>query len=200
MDFVVGLTGGIGCGKSMVSEFFSDLGVDVIDTDMISRELTQPEGVAIAPIQDIFGDDFVTREGALDRNKMRSLVFADSSCRFKLEKILHPLIVKETICRIAAVQSLYCVVVVPLLLETNDYDNIIQRVLVVDCEEHKQIERTIARSKLSDRQVRAIMATQVSRQVRLMNADDIITNNLDIVNLKKQVVNLHNKYLEFCGA
>ncbi|MCH9639658.1 MAG: dephospho-CoA kinase [Betaproteobacteria bacterium] len=200
MTFVVGLTGGIGCGKSMVSEFFSELGVDIIDTDVISRELTQPKGVAISPIQDVFGDDFVTIEGALDRSRMRSLVFSDSSSRFKLEKILHPLIINETIHRIAAVKSLYSIVVVPLLFETKDYDDIIQRVLVVDCDEQKQIERTVARSKLSDRQVREIMATQVPRQVRLTKANDIITNNLDIGNLKKQVISLHNKYLEFCGA
>jgi len=200
MTFVVGLTGGIGCGKSIVSEFFSDLGVDVIDTDEISRELTKPKGAAVASIQDVFGDAFVTVDGALDRSRMRNLVFSDSSSRLNLEKILHPLIIKETIRRIAAAQSSYNVVVVPLLFETKDYNDIIQRVLVVDCDEQKQIERTIERSKLSDRQVREIMATQVPRQVRLINADDIITNNLDIGNLKKQVICLHNKYLEFSGA
>jgi dephospho-CoA kinase len=200
MTFVVGLTGGIGCGKSLVSELFSDLAVDVIDTDEISRELTQPKGAAIAVIRDAFGDAFITEDGALDRNRMRNLIFSDNSFRLKLEKILHPLIFKETVRRVAAAQSPYSIVVVPLLFETQDYNDMIQRVLVVDCDEQKQIERTIARSQLSDQQVREIMLTQVPRPVRLENADDIITNNLDIGNLKKQVTELHNKYLKFSNT
>ncbi|MDH5481046.1 MAG: dephospho-CoA kinase [Nitrosomonas sp.] len=197
MTFVVGLTGGIGSGKSVVSRFFSDLEIDVIDTDEIARNLTQPQGAAIAVIQKTFGDAFISVDGALDRGKMRSLVFSDSSFRLKLEKILHPLILKETVSRVAAAQSSYSIVVVPLLFETKDYHAMMQRILVVDCDEQKQIERTVARSKLSDRQVRAIMATQVSRQIRLKQADDVITNNLDIENLKEQVVTLHNKYLKY---
>jgi len=197
MTFVVGLTGGIGSGKSVVSRFFSDLEIDVIDTDEIARNLTQPQGAAIAVIQKTFGDAFISVDGALDRGKMRSLVFSDSSFRLKLEKILHPLILKETVSRVAAAQSSYSIVVVPLLFETKDYHAMLQRILVVDCDEQKQIERTVARSKLSDRQVRAIMATQVSRQIRLKQADDVITNNLDIENLKEQVVTLHNKYLKY---
>ncbi len=200
MTFVVGLTGGIGCGKSIASAFFSDLGIDVIDTDEISRQLTQPKGAAIAVIQDTFGDVFITGDGALDRSRMRDLIFSDDSFRLKLEKILHPLILNETARRITAAQSPYSIVVVPLLLETQDYNDMVQRILVVDCDEQVQIERTIARSQLSEQQVKAIMATQVPRPARQQNADDIIANNQDIGNLKKQVTALHHKYMEFSNT
>jgi len=195
MTFIIGLTGGIGCGKSSASQFFSDLGIDVIDTDVIARKLTQPHGLAISLIQNTFGDTFITADGALDRNKMRNLIFSESDARLKLEKILHPLILKETILHVNQAQTPYIIIVVPLLLETNDYDNIIQRILVVDCEEQQQISRTMARSKLTEQEVRAIMATQISRKARLQKANDIIINNQNIDYLKTQIIQLHHKYL-----
>lgn len=195
MTFIVGLTGGIGCGKSSVSKLFSDLGIDVIDTDIMARKLTEPYGLAIRMIQNTFGDTFIAADGSLDRNKMRSVIFSDNDSRLKLEKILHPLILKETVRQVAQTESSYTIIVVPLLFESNDYDNIIQRTLVVDCEEQQQILRTMARSKLSEQEVKAIMSTQVSREDRLQKADDIIINNHDINYLKTQVVQLHQKYL-----
>lgn len=195
MTFIVGLTGGIGCGKSSASQFFAELGIDVIDTDAIARKLTQPDGQAISLIRNLFGDAFLTTSGSLDREKMRNQVFSDSHARRKLEEILHPLILKEVIEQIEQTQSPYIVLVVPLLFETNDYDGIIQRSLVVDCEESVQISRTMARSQLPEQQVKAIMAQQISRQTRLQKADDIITNNRDIDFLKTQVSQLHHKYL-----
>jgi dephospho-CoA kinase len=195
MTFVVGLTGGIGCGKSSVSQFFSDLGIDVIDTDVIARNLTQPHGLAIRQIRNAFHENLIAADGALDRDKMRNLIFSDSELRFKLEKILHPLILKETVRQVAQTRSSYIIIVVPLLLETNDYDNIIQRILVIDCEEQQQILRTMARSNLSEQQVRAIMAAQISRKERLQKADDVMINNQDIDYLKAQVIQLHHKYL-----
>ena len=195
MTFIVGLTGGIGCGKSSVSQFFLDLGIDVIDTDVIARKLTQPHGLAISLIRDTFRDNLIAADGALDREKMRNLIYSDSDSRLKLEKILHPLILKETVQEIAQTRSSYIIIVVPLLFETNDYTNIIQRILVVDCEEQQQIFRTMARSNLSEQQVKAIMAAQISRKVRLQKADDVIINNQDIDYLKAQVIQLHHKYL-----
>lgn len=195
MTFIVGLTGGVGCGKSSVSQFFLDLGIDVIDTDVIARKLTQPHGLAISLIRNTFRDNLIAADGALDREKMRNLIYSDSDSRLKLEKILHPLILKETVQEIAQTRSSYIIIVVPLLFETNDYTNIIQRILVVDCEEQQQIFRTMARSNLSEQQVKAIMAAQISRKVRLQKADDVIINNQDIDYLKAQVIQLHHKYL-----
>lgn len=200
MTFIVGLTGGIGCGKSSASQFFSDLGIDVIDTDVIARKLTKPHGLAISLILNTFGDTLFAADGSLDREKMRNLIFSDSDSRLKLEKILHPLILKETVQQIAQTKSSYIIIVVPLLFETNDYDNIIQRILIVDCEEQQQILRTIARSNLSEQQVRAIMAAQISRKARLQKADDIIINNQDIDYLKAQVNQLHHKYLNLAES
>ncbi|MDO9311719.1 MAG: dephospho-CoA kinase [Nitrosomonas sp.] len=195
MAFVVGLTGGIGCGKSSASQFFSDLGIDVIDTDVIARTLTQPHGLAIQLIRNTFQDALITADGALDREKMRNLIYSDSDSRHKLENILHPLILKETVQQIAQTQSSYIIVVVPLLFETDDYNNIIQRTLVVDCEERQQVLRTMARSNLSEHQVIAIMTAQVLRKERLQKADDVIINDKDIDSLKAQVIKLHHKYL-----
>lgn len=195
MTFIVGLTGGIGCGKSSASQFFAELGINVIDTDVIARKLTQPDGQAISLIRNSFGDAVLTANGSLDREKMRNQVFSDSHARRKLEEILHPLILKEVIEQINQTRSPYIVLVVPLLFEVNDYDDIIHRSLVVDCEESVQISRTMARSQLTEQQVKAIMAQQISRQTRLQKTDDIITNNRDIDFLKTQVIQLHHKYL-----
>jgi len=195
MTFVVGLTGGIGCGKSSATKIFSDLGVDVIDTDVISRELTQSGGSAIQMIRNTFGDAFITTDGALDRKKMRNLVFSGSDARLQLEKILHPLILEETVLQAKQTHSSYSIIVIPLLFETNDYDNIVQRTLAVDCDEQQQLSRTMARSHLAEQKVRAIMATQLLREARLQKADDIIINNQDIDHLRMQVLQLHHKYL-----
>jgi len=195
MTFVVGLTGGIGCGKSSTSQFFSDLGIDVIDTDVIARQLTQPNGSAISLIQNTFGSSIIAADGTLDRNKMRDLVFANSELRHKLEQILHPLILKEVIRRIKQCQAPYVIVVIPLLFETNDYNHLIRHILVIDCDEQQQLLRTMERSNLSEQKVRSIMATQVARETRIQKADDVILNNQDIEYLKAQILLLHHKYL-----
>lgn len=195
MTFVVGLTGGIGCGKSSASQFFSDLGIDVIDTDIIARQLTQPNGSAISLIQNTFGSSIIAADGTLDRNKMRDLVFANSELRHKLEQILHPLILKAVIRRIKQSQAPYVIVVIPLLFETNDYNHLIQHILVIDCDEQQQLLRTMERSNLSEQKVRSIMATQVTRETRIQKADDVILNNQDIEYLKAQILLLHHKYL-----
>lgn len=195
MALTVGLTGGIGCGKSSAAKIFTELSVDVVDTDQIAHELTCPNGKAITAIRDQFGDNFITHEGALDRNKMRRLIFVDNIKRAKLEALLHPLILEETARRIQQSRLPYVVVAIPLLFETGDYDSMIQRILVIDCDEQLQIIRTMARSKLSAKEVKDIMATQVSRQHRLENSDDIVVNNQGVDYLKEQIARLHHNYL-----
>ncbi len=195
MTFIIGLTGGIGCGKSSASQLFSEFGIDVVDTDVIARQLTQPGGRAIRSIRDSFGNEFLKVDGSLDREKMRNLVFSDNRARQQLEKILHPLILQKTLAQIEQSRSPYTILVVPLLLETNDYNPIVQRILVVDCEERIQISRTIARSQLSEQQVKAIMAQQISRKDRLQKADDVILNDRGIDFLKVQINQLHHQYL-----
>ncbi len=195
MPLMIGLTGGIGSGKTSAANFFSALGVDIIDTDVISHELTQPQGGAIAAIREVFTSKFITAEGALKRKEMRGLIFSDSNARRKLEAILHPLIRAEVSRRVELVSTVYGIVVVPLLLETGQYRDLIQRVLVVDSSEHDQIARAIARAGLDEQTVRAIMATQLSREERLQKADDVILNSADMPHLERQVSALHRKYI-----
>lgn len=195
MPLVIGLTGGIGSGKTSAAKFFAALGAYVIDTDEIAHELTQPHGAAISAIRQVFGENFITTEGALDREKMRSLVFSDSAFRQKLEAILHPLILMEAVHRVTLTSSPYVIMIVPLLLETDDYREMVQRILVADCDEQKQIARTMARSRLDAQEVHAIMATQITRQKRLQQADDVIINDSTLAHLQRQVEALHQKYL-----
>ncbi len=195
MPLVIGLTGGIGSGKTSAAKFFTTVGTDVIDTDKIARELTQPQGATISSIQKSFGKNFITANGELDRKKMRDLVFSDGTSRRQLEAILHPLIRTETARLTTLASSPYIVIVVPLLLETGGYREKVQRILVVDCNEEIQAARAIIRSGLNEQEVHAIMATQISRQERLKQADDVIVNDMDILHLQKQVEILHRKYL-----
>jgi dephospho-CoA kinase len=199
--FVVGLTGGIGSGKSAAADEFARLGATLIDTDVIARELTEKGGAAIAPIENLFGPDFIEKSGAMDRKKMRDHVFADPAAKRALESLLHPLIREESARRIAAAEreksGPYVVHVVPLLIESPDYRSRVDRVLVVDSPEEVQIERVRARSGLSESEVRAIMRTQVSRAERLAAADDVIDNAGTRDALRRQVGALHQKYLQF---
>ena len=200
MTFCVGLTGGIGSGKSAAASFFAELGAAVVDTDAISHELTAAGGRALPALRTAFGAEYIRADGALDRARMRELVFADPAARKKLEAILHPLIRAESRARIAAVRAAYAVLVVPLLLETGSYRDIVQRIVVVDCDEATQIERTMARSRLSAGEVQAVMRMQLSRQQRLALADDILSNDSDIEALRAQVVALHAAYLRLAQS
>ncbi|MDT8363944.1 MAG: dephospho-CoA kinase [Nitrosomonas sp.] len=194
VPFVVGLTGGIGSGKTRVAELFRGQGVDIIDTDQIAHDLTQPGSAAIKPIRQIFGESFFLKDNTLDRSALRKLIFANEHARQQLESILHPLIYQETLCRLPSIQSDYGMLVVPLLLETPGYRKLVRRILVVDCPEALQVSRTMARSKISEKEVRAIMAAQCTRAERLDIADDVITNDSDLHALAKQIAPLHNKY------
>jgi dephospho-CoA kinase len=196
VTFVVGLTGGIGSGKSAAADEFAALGATVVDTDVIAHELTAEGGAAVPHVAKLFGAAFVDA-GAMSRKKMREHVFADPAAKKRLEQLLHPMIREESARRIAAAAGPYVVYVVPLLIESPDYRRRVNRVLVVDAPEETQVERVRARSGLAADEVRAIMRTQVSRAERLAAADDVIDNGGARDALRKQVAALHQKYLQF---
>lgn len=200
MTFLVGLTGGIGSGKSAAASLFEALGAAVVDTDAIAHELTAPGGAAIESIRSAFGDGVIDARGALDRAAMRRKVFADASAKARLEAILHPMIRAEADRRSAAARAPYVVLVVPLLVESGGYRSRVQRVAVVDCPEEVQVARVMSRSGLSAEEARAIMSAQVSREQRLAVADDVIDNGGDLAALRPQVEALHRRYLEMAAV
>jgi dephospho-CoA kinase len=193
---VVGLTGGIGSGKSAAAEEFARLGASLVDSDVIAHELTQKGGAAVPGVEKIFGKTFI-HDGAMDRKRMRDHVFADPKAKRELEALLHPLIREESQRRIAMATGPYVVHVVPLLIESPDYRSRVDRVLVVDAPEEVRVARVQARSGLAAREVRAIIRTQAASAARLAAADDVIDNGGDRDALRKQVAALHQKYLQF---
>jgi dephospho-CoA kinase len=200
MTYLVGLTGGIGSGKSAAAKIFEALSATVIDTDAIAHALTAPGGAAVAAIRSVFGAGYLTPEGALDRSRMRELVFADAAKKHQLESILHPMIRAQTNELVQAARSPYVILMVPLLIESGDYRQRCRRILVVDCPEEMQVARVAARSGLAAAQVRAIMANQVSRAKRVAAADDVIDNSQDLPQLRAQVEALHARYLQFAAS
>lgn len=193
--FSVGLTGGIGCGKSTVADLFASLGASIVDTDAIAHALTAPHGAAMPAIVAEFGADFATPEGALDRARMRNLVFSNAGARAQLEAILHPRIREATAAAALIATGPYVIYAVPLLIESGSWRERVARVLAVDCSEATQVARVMQRSALSPEQVRAIMATQVTRSERLAAADDVIDNDNGLEALLPQVTRLHERYL-----
>jgi dephospho-CoA kinase len=196
----IGLTGGIGSGKTTVADMFASRGAAIIDTDQIARQLTAPGGAAIPEIRTQFGDAFITVEGAMNRAKVREYVFAEPDAKTRLEAILHPLIRRETERAAAQAKGAYLIFAVPLLVESGSWKQRVSRVLVVDCPEELQVKRVMARSGLSESEVRAIMATQVPRATRLAAADDIITNDGNPNALMPQVERLHALYASLAGT
>lgn len=194
-NFIVGLTGGIGSGKSTVAELFAARGAELVDTDAIAHELTAPGGAAMPALLAVFGPAMADRDGALDRTAMRRTVFADPGARQQLEDILHPLIRQISSARCRAAASPYVILAVPLLVESGTYRQRCQRIVVVDCPEKLQIERVMARSGISRAEVEAIMATQATRAQRLAAADDVVSNDGDLTNLYRQVDKLDLEYL-----
>jgi dephospho-CoA kinase len=195
MPFCIGLTGGIGSGKSSAARLFQALGAGVVDVDDISHALTKPGGPGIAGISRRFGQEFIAADGSLDRPRMRELVFQNPQAKEQLEAILHPLIGRQARDQVTRSSQPYVLLVVPLLLERNAYQDLIRRIAVVDCSEQTQIERTMRRSNLSEPAVRAIMVAQISRADRLAKADDILHNDSGEAELQKQVSGLHEHYL-----
>ena len=192
----IGLTGGIGSGKSYVAEILGQAGAAIIDTDEIAHALTAPGGVAIAAIEASFGPSFITNEGALDRARMRAHVFGDEAAREQLQAILHPLIGEETRRQAGLAMGHYTVFVVPLLVESGRWLNQVDRVCVVDCDRDTQISRVQARNGLSQVQVEQILNAQVSREKRLAVAHDVILNDGTVSHefLRQQVLGLHQQW------
>jgi len=195
----IGLTGGIGSGKTAVSDQLAQLGAGIVDTDLIAHQITALNGVAIPFIQKQFGSEFIDTSGALDRAKMRSLVFADPQARKVLEAITHPLIREETINQARGLiekKVPYLVFVVPLLIESGNWLSLLDYLVVVDCSEETQIERVMHRSKLSRNEVEGIIKAQASRQGRIAHADMVIENQGSLNDLKTVVLELHQKILQ----
>lgn len=196
MPYCIGLTGGIGSGKSSAARLFKELGAGVVDVDDISHALTRTGGAAIPEIARQFGAHHIASDGSLDRARMRELIFNDPQAKNRLERILHPLIGIHARDQVRVAMEPYVLLVVPLLLETNAYQDLVQRIAVVDCLEGTQVARTMERSNLTEPAVRAIMASQVSRAARLAKAQDVINNDGDEAALRRQVAALHQRYLD----
>ena len=200
---IVALTGGIGCGKSEAAKIFAELGVPIVDLDMISHQLT----AANQPLNDViasnFGHEFITPEGALNRAAMRKLVFSDDAAREKLNAILHPAIFDEAVSQLnshsqATHRAVYQILAIPLLFESARYISHIDQVLVIDCDEETQIERVKQRSNLTEAEILQIIRSQTSREERLSVADDVIENNGSVAKLREKIQRQHQKYINTC--
>jgi dephospho-CoA kinase len=192
---IIGLTGGIGSGKTAVSETFSRLGIDIVDADIVARDVVAIGTPALTTIVDKFGSDILLADGQLNRQKLRSLVFTNDDNKSWLNSLLHPLIRESMLCELKASTSPYCILVAPLLLE-NKLQKFVDRVLVVDVSIETQIDRTLTRDKSNRSEIEAIIASQISRADRLAAADDVINNDdITLIELKQQVEKLHQTYL-----
>ena len=192
--FKVGLTGGIGCGKTTVTGLFEAKGVPVIDADQVARRLVEPGEPAFAEIIDHFGEQLLDPDGRLDRAQLRGLIFSSTESREKLESILHPRVYQAMSETSRQLDSIYCILSIPLLLETGR-QNCVDRILVVDCPIEMQYHRTVKRDRISRDAVKRIIESQVSRETRRLAADDLISNDVAIECLVRQIDQLHNFYL-----
>jgi dephospho-CoA kinase len=197
--YKVGLTGGIGSGKSLVSKMFADLGVPVIDADDIAHELIKPGSPLIDNIINILGKDIIDSSGMLDRDKLRSLIFSDSESKEKLEAIMHPHVFDTINRKISEISAPYCILSIPLLVETNARD-MVDAVLVVDCPVSLQIERVSRRDGVTSEDVQKIIQLQASRDSRILAADDVINNEGTIAELQQAVTALHEKYTQIADG
>ena len=200
MAYVVGLTGGIGSGKTEVASAFAALGIEIVDTDALAHRLSAPGEPGLAAIRAAFGDHVLTATGELDRAQLRRRVFTDAAARAKLEAALHPLIRAEAQREMLSWRGGYGVIVIPLLLEREGSRSMVDRILVVDCPEDEQVRRVVARSGLAPGEVRAIMATQIARDLRLAAADDVLDNSGPIASVEPQVRALDQRYRDLAAA
>lgn len=200
--YIVALTGGIGSGKSEAAKQFAQLGVPIVDTDVIAHELTAAGSPMIISIADLFGRDILNEDNSLNRSRLRAKVLDNPAERIKLEDLLHPVIHDNALTQLEYNQRTlnpdYQILVIPLLFENNRYRNVISKILVIDCDERTQISRAMTRSKLSEQEVKALMAAQVSRPIRLQGADEVIENNGSLANLSEKVRQTHNKIIKTC--
>ena len=194
MGLIIGITGGIGSGKTAVTDYFASLGITVVDADQAARIVVEPGKPALTKIAG-HHTDILMPDGSLNRRKLRDIIFADNNEREWLEQLLHPLIRKQILEEISASESAYTILVSPLLLET-DQSQLVDRLLVVDVPESVQIERTMHRDRVTEEQTRAILAKQADRQQRLDKADDTVNNSGSLEQLYPQLDKLHQKYLK----
>jgi dephospho-CoA kinase len=197
--YIVGLTGGIGCGKSEAARIFARLGVPIVDVDVIARQLTVAGQETLSEIIEIFGKEYLLPNGDLDRAAMRERVFNDMAARKDLEGIIHPAIYDECMRELEQNKDApYQILAISLLFENQRYKHIVTRSLVIDCDETLQVQRTMKRSGLSEQTVRGIMAAQVSRATRIKLADDLILNEGTVEELGKKIEEIHEKYKQAC--
>ncbi len=192
---IIGLTGGIGSGKTTVSDLFEELGVPVIDADVIARQVVEPGQAALTEIQQQFSGEVINDDGRLNRDALRQIVFEQPEKRRTLETILHPAIAQEMLHQASKLNTHYCLFVIPLIIEAQQ-QHLVDRILVVDAPDQLRRQRVKQRSQLDDQQIDAIFAAQVNRDTRLRQADDIIYNSSDLDDLRTQVLHLHNRYNE----
>ncbi len=193
--FVIGLTGGIGSGKTAATDRFAALGISIVDADIASRIVVEPGTPALSRIAEHFGTEILLNDGSLNRATLRKIIFADPAEKVWLEKLLHPLIAEEIKRQLESARSPYVVFVSPLLTESSQHE-LCDRILVIDAPEELQLERTIQRDNNDAAQVQRIIASQASREYRLTHADDVIENTGSLENLSQQVAALHSRYLE----
>jgi len=195
MSWNIGLTGGIGCGKSTVAKLFEKYGPGIVDTDFISHQLTKAGGKAIPAIREQFGEALIAEDGSLNRPAMRNLIFSDLQAKMKLEAIMHPMILDQVLTELGQQKSKpYNIIIVPLLPERPEFQKLVQRILVVECSEEKQIERVINRNSMTESEVRAIISRQTPKAERLLLADDVISNEGSLEDLANHVAILHAHY------
>mgnify|MGYP001357181860 FL=1 len=195
---IIGLTGGIGSGKSAAGNIFRRHGINVIDADQASREVFEKDPIAKSDAIDLLGEDIVQSDGNLSREKIRDLVFNDYDLKSNLEKIVHPAVRKVISNEIQKSKSIYTIIEVPLIFETDSATNY-QRILVIDCKPEISINRAATRDKVSDTEIKKIMLSQCSRNERLSIANDVITNNDSLQDLERKISKIHNFYLELCN-
>lgn len=196
---VIGLTGGIGSGKTAASDYLASKGICVVDADLAARTVVEPGQPALTAIRERFGDGVIQADGALDRRALREIVFADSSARKDLEAITHPAIGKEIVRQLSASTSPYTLLVSPLLLESSQH-KLANRILLIDVPEAVQLSRTASRDKVAEAQVKAIIAAQMPRQEKRRHADDIVMNDTDLASLHRQLDALHETYLKMAES
>jgi dephospho-CoA kinase len=200
--YVVGLTGGIGSGKSTVADFFADQGIQLVDADLLAREVVEPGSAALPRIAEHFGARILLADGSLHRQLLREIIFSDAAEKSWLENLLHPVVSDLMKSRISTCASPYCLLVSPLLLETPQHE-MVNRILVVDVRVETQLARTLKRDQSDANTIKAIIASQISRQDRLQRANDILDNELGLEQIETQVQHLHQNYLrvakESCG-
>lgn len=199
MTYIVGLTGGIGSGKTAVSDCFAELGIKVVDADVCARIVVEPGKPALQSIVDHFGSSILNADGTLDRARLRQIIFADEPARKWLETLLHPLIFEEMWAQLQSAESPYAILASPLLVEAGQ-SILCQRVLVVDVSEEIQLQRAVARDANSEAQIKAIMAAQTNREKRVAAADDVLLNDGDLASLYESVKKLHHHFLSLAHA